>query len=573
MELEREREPLPPPPVLQTAPVPVEPATTTGRKNTRHRLVELEEIARRNLRAAEEARQLVFDEYARLEREASARTEAEHEVAALRRELERLRETDERRTAQARFAVTREVRAEVAGEIKKAQEEHAKVADELARLRGTLDDHDSLLNEYSERLREEQITVASLRAELERADEARRRTEREVVTIREQTQARATDELARSKAAEMELRETRIARDRLQAELDALKADDAVAAMRAEYDTRLDAQAAELARVESALADQTARADAAEQAAAEAQQAVEQAVAAADEVATGAAAARDQLAADGLEAERRAREAEKLLGRLRKEASTSTKARQLAEEALAAAQREIEERSALLDEQQQRIGTLESQLQASRSALEELQAWARTAEAHLAATGDVGAQLEEARSAARHAGEQVARLSDELAAAQGEIELLRTAAAEAARAEAAHADARARAAEVAAEPAAEVVAEPAVEVEPAVESAVEPAVDAERQPAAVSVSEITGEMAAIAATIVESPPRDPEPVEEPAAVEALAAAVEAAPDDDAGAEAGEGARPVEGIRRSAMAELTALAATMGTDDITPRRSR
>jgi hypothetical protein len=91
----------------------------------------------------------------------------------------------------------------------------------------------------------------------------------------------------------------------------------------------------------------------------------------------------------------------------------------------------------------------------------------------------------------------------------------------------------------------------------------------------VSVSEITGEMAAIAATIVESPPPDPEPVDQSAAVEAVpaAAAVEATPTDDPDAEAGEAARPVEGIRRSAMAELTALAATMGTDDITPRRSR
>jgi hypothetical protein len=84
----------------------------------------------------------------------------------------------------------------------------------------------------------------------------------------------------------------------------------------------------------------------------------------------------------------------------------------------------------------------------------------------------------------------------------------------------------------------------------------------------MSVSEITGEMAAIAATSTGPEPPEPEPVEQPAAA-APAAAVEATRDDDPG----ETARPVEGIRRSAMAELTALAATMGTDDITPRRSR
>ena len=491
MELEREREPLPPPPVLQLAPVAVEAATPASRKNVKQRMAELEEIAWRNLRAAEEARQVVFAEYARLEREATARSDAETEAAGLRRELEKLRENDERRAAQARFAVTREVRAEVAEEIQKAQAEHNKVVEELNRLRGTLDDHDSLLTEYSERLREEQLAVASMRSDLEKAEDARKRAERELEAIRDQAHTRASDEVDRLKAAEIELKETRIARDRLQTEINALKADDAVAAVRAELEAQLEKQATSVARLEASLAEQTTRAEAAEQAvtAAEAARATaEQTAAAAEQAAAEAATAHEQLSTDSLEAERRARDAEKLLGRLRKEASSSTQARQEAETIVAQAERELAERAARIEEQGRHIDGLESQLKATRTALEELQAWARTAEAHI----------------------------ESLHAANGK---------------------QATAAPAAGQP----KGAPPKAADPVEPAPAKPATPVEAAPAAVDGGAVPDD----------AEPEEPTP--EPA---------KKRPSDGP---------PVEGIRRSAMAELTALAAT--GDDAKSRRGR
>src|SRR5262245_17911337 len=511
MGLEREREPLPPPPVLQLAPVAVEAATPASRKNVKQRMAELEEIAWRNLRAAEEARQVVFAEYARLEREATARSEAENEAAAMKRELEKLRETDERRAAQARFAVTREVRAEVAEEIQKAQAEHAKVVEELNRLRGTLDDHDSLLTEYSDRLREEQLAVASMRADLEKAEDARKRAERELEAIREQAHTRASDEVDRLKAAEIELKETRIARDRLQTEINALKADDAIAAVRAELEEQLRKQAAEVTRLEASLTEQTARAETAEERADGAEQAAvaaHDARTAAEHAASEAASAHEQLSTDSLEAERRAREAEKMLGRLRKEASSSTQARQEAETSIAQAERELSERGARIEEQGRHIDGLESQLRATRSALEELQAWARTAEAHI---------------------ESLHAASEKQAAAKPE-------------------------------PAAQPTSAP---VAPPTPTPVKAAAPAKPATPAESPSPAAPEAPADAAAAAA------------AAADQAAAAESAAPEEPAPEPAKKkrpsDGPPVEAFRRSAMAELTALAAT--GDDSKSRRSR
>ena len=87
-------------PVLTIEPVAVPPTGEIGRRAARQRLAALEDAARRNLRAAEEARRVLADEHRRLQEESSARLAAQDEAAALRRELERLRESEQGRADQ-----------------------------------------------------------------------------------------------------------------------------------------------------------------------------------------------------------------------------------------------------------------------------------------------------------------------------------------------------------------------------------------------------------------------------------------------------------------------------------------
>ena len=207
-------------------PVPVDAAPIAGRRGARKRLAEVEALARRNLRAAEEARRFVQEERQLLEEEASARTDAERTAAALRRELERLRSTEEQRAAQARFAATHEARSELATEIDRVHDEHARVVDELDRLRGTLFDHDSLLDEYSRRLREEQDAQAKARADQVRAEEAQRVAERNLEIATETARRRAEEDLARFTKVEAAWRDSCIERDRVTAELRAITTGD-----------------------------------------------------------------------------------------------------------------------------------------------------------------------------------------------------------------------------------------------------------------------------------------------------------------------------------------------------------
>ena len=160
-----------PEPVLTIEPVAVPPTGEIGRRAARQRLAALEDAERRNLRSAEEARRVLADEHRRLHEESCARLLAEDEAAALRRELDRLRETEQGRADQVKTYAARAARAEIAAE-------HDRVVDELNRLQGSLQDHDGLLEEYAQRLREEQEARAALRAELEEADAARRLAER-----------------------------------------------------------------------------------------------------------------------------------------------------------------------------------------------------------------------------------------------------------------------------------------------------------------------------------------------------------------------------------------------------------
>ena len=110
---ERERAQMPqaPDPVLTIDPVAVPPLGEVNRKATRQRLAQLESAARRNLRSAEEARHVLAEEHQRLQAEASARTKAQQEAAALRRELDRLRDTESRRALKEKTRARRGPRA------------------------------------------------------------------------------------------------------------------------------------------------------------------------------------------------------------------------------------------------------------------------------------------------------------------------------------------------------------------------------------------------------------------------------------------------------------------------------
>jgi chromosome segregation ATPase len=263
---ERERAPLPPAPVLTLQPVPVDAAPVgAGRKGAMKRLAEVEALARNNLRAAEEARRVMEAERALLEEEASARTQAERTASGLRREIERLRSTEEQRAAQARFAAAHQARTELATEMERVHDEHSRVVDELDRMRGTLFDHDSLLDEYSQRLHEEQEAQAKARAELVRAEESQRTAERNLEIALETARRRAEDDHARLVRVEEQLRDTVDERDRATAELRAItEGDGELVRLRAEAAaaredmtqllTDLDVQAARADKAETELA-------------------------------------------------------------------------------------------------------------------------------------------------------------------------------------------------------------------------------------------------------------------------------------------------------------------------------
>src|SRR6185437_2568694 len=276
---ERARPPLPPAPVLTVEPVAVDAAPIAGRRGVRKRLEEVEALARRNLRAAEEARRVAFQERELLEEEASARTKAERTAAGLRQEIERLRATEEQRTAQVRFAATHDARAELASEIERVHDEHARVVEELDRMRGTLFDHDSLLDEYSRRLREEQEAQALARGDQTRAEEAQHLAERNLEIATETARRRAEEDLARFTQVERAWRDACIERDRVTAELQALTSDPELARLRSE----LEASHEDTTRLLADLDVQAARADTAESELIEAREARAQAEATAAE--------------------------------------------------------------------------------------------------------------------------------------------------------------------------------------------------------------------------------------------------------------------------------------------------
>ncbi|MDQ1509222.1 MAG: hypothetical protein QOG50_1066 [Actinomycetota bacterium] len=262
MAAERDRAPLPPAPVLTLQPVPVDAAPVgAGRRGAMKRLAEVEALARNNLRAAEEARRVMAAERALLEEEAGARTRAERTATELRRELERLRSTEEQRAAQARFAAAHQARTELETEMERVHDEHSRVVDELDRMRGTLFDHDSLLDEYSQRLHDEQEAQTKARADLARAEEMQRTAERSLEIALDTARRRAEDDHARLVKVEEELRDTVVERDRATAELRSITEGDGELARSR---TQAAAMNEDMTRLLGELDVQAARADKAE---------------------------------------------------------------------------------------------------------------------------------------------------------------------------------------------------------------------------------------------------------------------------------------------------------------------
>ncbi|HWS44975.1 MAG TPA: hypothetical protein VN636_03870, partial [Acidimicrobiia bacterium] len=372
---ERERAQMPPAPapVLTVDPVPVPPAGEVSRREARQRLAELENAARRNLRSAEEARRLLLEEHQRLSEEAFARSRAQQEAGALRRELDRLRESESQRVASEQSKAERAARERVADEIKRFHEQHAQVVHELDQVRGALSDHDGLLDEYASRLREEQQARAALRAEVERAEAARRLAERGLEAATENARRRAEDELIRLATTEQQLADVQSDRDRLAAKLADLNAGDGpLGRMSAEIEDK-DAQ---IARLNVRVADLAARIDAAEDAAQSALADRESARSALvqieerfgdaeqarldGELAVDVASARlGELEAEMetrvAEAEARVRDAERLQGRLRREAVDASKAHAAAESARQALEAERDELDAQVTDLQDEL--------------------------------------------------------------------------------------------------------------------------------------------------------------------------------------------------------------------------
>ena len=137
-------------------------------------------------------------------------------------------------------------------------DEHARVVDELDRMRGTLFDHDSLLDEYSRRLRDEQEAQAKARGDQVRAEEAQRVAERNLEIATETARRRADEDLARFTKVETAWRDACIERDRVTAELRAITTGDGeLARLRVE----LEAAREDTTRLLAELDVQAARAD------------------------------------------------------------------------------------------------------------------------------------------------------------------------------------------------------------------------------------------------------------------------------------------------------------------------
>ena len=367
-----------PAPHLTVDPVAVPTAGEISRRAARQRLIDLEQAARRNFRSAEEARRVLQEEHARLEHEATARTQAQQEADALRREVDRLRENAAQRAAQEETRAERLARKKIADEIKRFEQEHERVVQELDSMRGALSDHDTLLEEYAQQLRAEQQARMLLRGELDRAEGARSLAERSLEAATENARRRAEDDCIKLATTEQVLADAISDRERIATQVADLSAQDGTVGR---LTAALDRSSTELASTQVRVADLEGRIGASEDAAQQAiaardaaqaelraardrLAAAEQASAEGDQAA-GAAGARiveleASLAARVEEAQARAREAERMQGRLRREASDAAQARLAADDR----RREVEaERDAL----GRQVSALEAELARARA--------------------------------------------------------------------------------------------------------------------------------------------------------------------------------------------------------------
>jgi chromosome segregation ATPase len=156
-------------PVLAIDPVGLPIVVDAKRRATKARITELEQVAERNLRAAQEARAAVAFQQERLEEETSARMKAEFRINTLNREVEQLRDEDGQQKGQIKAHALLQARETVASELSDLNSENDM-------LRTALSDHDELLVEYRERLKSEQETRLALAAELESGKRRRRRS-------------------------------------------------------------------------------------------------------------------------------------------------------------------------------------------------------------------------------------------------------------------------------------------------------------------------------------------------------------------------------------------------------------
>jgi chromosome segregation ATPase len=350
--------PPPPPPVLTVDPVAVPPSLDNSRKASRQRMVELENVAMRNYHSAEEARRALFEEHQKLEQELSARAVVQRDAANLRRELDRLTNDDARRAEHERKQAQQEARAAVAEEAKRHQDEHQRVLNEMAALQSAMSEHDSLIDEYVIRLRDEATARAAMRQDLERAESARSLAERSLQRATDSARQGAEDEAIRIATLEQELIDTRSDRDRLAAKVEDLTSGEgALGKLSAQIEdkdaelqelrTRLSGLEARIEASEAAARDADAERDAAVEArdaaavtVREAEQAREDAGRAADVAAARVVELETELSARGESADEQSREMDRNLGELRREARDASDARRAAEEAAATAETE-----------------------------------------------------------------------------------------------------------------------------------------------------------------------------------------------------------------------------------------
>ncbi|HET9730015.1 MAG TPA: hypothetical protein VFR41_11370 [Acidimicrobiia bacterium] len=231
--------------------MPVPPMGEVGRREARQRLVELEDAARRNYAAAEEARDALAREHARLNLETEARNEIQREALLLRHELDKARAQkveevtpwQQQQRARAGSEVLRD-------ELAQLREQHARAVAELELLRAAAGSSEAaatapmpneMLAEYADRLRVAQEERASIQAQFDRVtaerQEAQAALERAAVTARERVENEATrvTELERALAAMTQ------DRDRLRTEIEQLGS----AAPASDHLARLEARVAE----------------------------------------------------------------------------------------------------------------------------------------------------------------------------------------------------------------------------------------------------------------------------------------------------------------------------------------